>query len=39
VVFGPGFATAVIVLVLGMWARFARIARAETMALKTREFV
>ena len=38
-VFGPSFTNVVVILVLGMWARFARIARGETLSLKEKDFV
>jgi peptide/nickel transport system permease protein len=38
-VFGPSFAVVAVILSLGMWARFARLVRGETLSLKQREFV
>jgi peptide/nickel transport system permease protein len=38
-VFGPSFTNVVIILALGMWARFARIARAEALSVRQKEFV
>ena len=38
-VFGPSFTNVVVILVLVMWAKFARIARGETLSLKEKDFV
>jgi peptide/nickel transport system permease protein len=38
-VFGPTFTNVVIILVLVMWAKFARIARGETLSLKQKDFI
>jgi peptide/nickel transport system permease protein len=38
-VFGPSFGVVATILALGMWARFARLVRGETLSLKEREFV
>ncbi len=38
-VFGPSFTNVVVILALGMWAKFARIARGETLSLKEKDFV
>lgn len=38
-VFGPSFLNVAVILSMGMWARFARISRGETLALREREFV
>jgi peptide/nickel transport system permease protein len=38
-VFGPSFANVVIILALVMWAKFARIARGETLRLKGKDFI
>lgn len=38
-VYGSSFTSVVVILALGMWARFARIARGETLSLKEKEFV
>lgn len=38
-VLGPSFTNVAVILSLGMWARFARLARGETLSLKEREFV
>jgi peptide/nickel transport system permease protein len=38
-VFGPSFTVVAVILALGMWARFARLVRGETLSLKEREFV
>ena len=39
VTIGPGFTTVVLSLVLILWARYARVVRAEVLSLKEREFV
>ena len=36
---GPSFATAIIVLVVLLWARYARLVRAETLSIKERDFI
>ncbi|HLF05197.1 MAG TPA: ABC transporter permease [Dehalococcoidia bacterium] len=36
---GPGFFTVIIVISLILWTRYARLVRAETLALKSRDFV
>jgi peptide/nickel transport system permease protein len=36
---GPSFATVVTVLVILLWARYARLVRAETLAIKERDFI
>ena len=36
---GPGFDTVIIVLVVLLWARYARLARGETLSIRTRDFV
>jgi peptide/nickel transport system permease protein len=36
---GPSFATVIIVLVVLLWARYARLVRAETLAIKERDFI
>jgi peptide/nickel transport system permease protein len=36
---GPGFSSVVAVLALVVWARYARVVRAEVLALREREFV
>lgn len=36
---GPSFANVVLVLALVMWARFARIARGETLQLREKDFI
>src|SRR4029434_3398248 len=36
---GPSFSTVLIVLVVLLWARYARLVRAETLALKERDFI
>src|SRR5919108_1600191 len=36
---GPSFGTVVIVLVILLWARYARLVRAETLAIKERDFI
>jgi peptide/nickel transport system permease protein len=38
-VFQPSFANVVIILALVMWAKFARIARGETLRLKAKDFI
>jgi peptide/nickel transport system permease protein len=38
-VFGPSFTNVVVILVLVMWAKFARIARGETLRLKEKDFI
>jgi peptide/nickel transport system permease protein len=38
-IFGPGFWGVASILALGMWARFARLTRGETLSIKEREFV
>ena len=38
-VFGPSLVNVVVILVLVMWARFARIARGETLRLKEKDFI
>lgn len=39
VVFGPGVWNLVVVLVFVLWAQYARMARAETLAVRSRDFV
>ena len=39
VTMGPGLRTVIIAICLIVWARFARVIRAEVLALKSREFV
>ncbi|TAK29319.1 MAG: ABC transporter permease [Chloroflexota bacterium] len=39
VVYGPSLANVVLVIVLLLWARFARVIRAEVLSWKTRDFV
>ena len=39
VVMGPSFTTVIIVLVFILWARYARLVRAETLGLKHQDFV
>jgi peptide/nickel transport system permease protein len=36
---GPSFATVITVLVVLLWARYARLVRAETLAIKERDFI
>ena len=36
---GPSFGTVIIVLVVLLWARYARLVRAETLSIKERDFV
>jgi len=36
---GPSFSTVIIVLVVLLWARYARLVRAETLAMKERDFI
>jgi peptide/nickel transport system permease protein len=36
---GPGFFTVIIVITMILWTRYARLVRAETLALKSRDFV
>jgi peptide/nickel transport system permease protein len=36
---GPSFATVITVLVILLWARYARLVRAETLAIKERDFI
>ena len=36
---GPSFSTVIIVLVVLLWARYARLVRAETLAIKERDFI
>lgn len=36
---GPSFGTVIIVLVVLLWARYARLVRAETLAIKERDFI
>jgi peptide/nickel transport system permease protein len=36
---GPSFATVIIVLVVLLWARYARLVRAETLSIKERDFI
>jgi peptide/nickel transport system permease protein len=36
---GPSFGTVIIVLVVLLWARYARLVRAETLAMKERDFI
>jgi len=36
---GPSFATVITVLIVLLWARYARMARAETLAVKTQDYV
>jgi peptide/nickel transport system permease protein len=36
---GPSFATVITVLVVLLWARYARLVRAETLSIKERDFV
>jgi peptide/nickel transport system permease protein len=36
---GPSFATVIIVLVILLWARYARLVRAETLSIKERDFI
>jgi peptide/nickel transport system permease protein len=38
-VYGPNLGNVIIILSLGMWAHFARIARAETLSLEHKQFV
>jgi len=39
VIYGPGFANVVLVISLVLWSQYARMARAETLRLKSSEFV
>ncbi|MGQ9427378.1 ABC transporter permease [Gilvimarinus sp. F26214L] len=39
VLYGPGFANVILVISLVLWSQYARMARAETLRLKDREFV
>lgn len=39
VVFGPGLQNVVVVIVFLLWAQFARMARAETLTVRSRDFV
>jgi peptide/nickel transport system permease protein len=36
---GPSFSTVITVLVILLWARYARLVRAETLAIKERDFI
>src|SRR5207249_3934455 len=36
---GPSFGTVIIVLVVLLWARYARLVRGETLAIKERDFI
>ena len=36
---GPGFDTVILTLVLLMWARFARMVRGDTLAIRTQDFI
>jgi peptide/nickel transport system permease protein len=36
---GPSFGTVIVVLVVLLWARYARLVRAETLAIKERDFI
>ncbi|PYM98071.1 MAG: peptide ABC transporter permease [Candidatus Rokuibacteriota bacterium] len=36
---GPSFSTVIIVLVVLLWARYARLVRGETLAIKERDFI
>ena len=36
---GPSFGTVIIVLVILLWARYARLVRAETLGIKERDFI
>ncbi len=36
---GPSFSTVVIVLIVLLWARYARLVRGETLAIKERDFI
>jgi peptide/nickel transport system permease protein len=36
---GPGFATVIIVIALILWTRYARLVRAETLAMKSQDFI
>ena len=36
---GPSFSTVIIVLVVLLWARYARLVRAETLSIKERDFI
>jgi peptide/nickel transport system permease protein len=36
---GPSFATVITVLVILLWARYARLVRAETLSIKERDFI
>lgn len=39
VIFGPGLQNVVVVIVAVLWAQYARVARAETLSTRAREFV
>ena len=38
-IFGPSFGTVIFVVALLLWTRYARLVRAETLALKSKDFV